>query len=1128
MVKLMSVKKSARRSKVRQSKRGSGQDSLQFENLEDRQLLAFDFLFDGATLTLNQTVDDGVIQIDNSGPLNEFRVSDGGGFVSYEAADNVVVNLLDNSGNMTVSLNEVHSGDFTVNAGDGNRTVLFASPGNDLGGVLTFNAAAGEQVLSLTQLSGMESTGLEVDTGSGSDALQLMQPLVVHGDMNLRGVNIVDVDDQLIVDGDVLVDNSNEEEVSRFSKLNVAPSTVDGRFTYLGSNELDQLRLREFVIGGDVNVDHGRGISGAADFQLLDIIQSEFNNLTFTSGDTTQMEFFSLDQVLAHGDINIDMGQGENIATLDGFTEGANVSYSGLDGTDALVYQLGAAGVSVQASMGDGNDQFALDGSSLVDLEIDFGRGDDTFQNFGSDFSYDARLINLDGLDVQYESGTDALTFTQRADAIIVSLELRSDPFSDRFLYAGNDVTTASNLNVMMGDNNLGSLDLYLEHQLTGDMNVDLGHGPRKVDLAGAVNEVDGDFQLIAGDDKQEIFLDTVAAFSVGGETLIDLGRGEDLIEVANGVSFNEDVYLVNVNEVALNGSFGTKNDLVLDVSNDSAGLLFSVQQQLQINGDMTLVGNDLFAERLRMTPAVVSEINGHVLADFGGNQAAVNDQFIILAPTMDLFGGVEMYSTSDTKSDFFRSDLNSRILGDIHVELGDGTNIGNFGHQVEGGDLLRFVSGSGNDEVFLRTDGLPMTYNFSMGAGHDTVTLEAGTVIGDMLRIDFGGGNDNFVNNKGNYDWDMRLLNFHGFNNFYDPETDSVRIVQIEDTQNFAVSNDGFANSIQVDLQDGSGYELTPVTHLQVNLMANSTNDMGLDLNTGTGGDVTLNLSHGDREVYFVGTNNSIGGDLRVVAGDGQQDLYLADNHDLTVYGETVINLRDGADSIHDGGNQLHFDSSLFLRNVDNFEVSNSLFVGGNMNMVSHWYTQDVLLDNDGSIQVDGKFTYLGSDGVDKLLLGGNVLIGDDFFALLGENNSSVSGQVVDVSNGFEAAGRFGIQAGTANGGNIFISDGTTRIGGDAVIDFTESATSNTAVIRCNFGGTYGTFRGGSASDSLQFDAVAEDMHWASLMHDGDDEVTLGTSANVLFKYIDFAFGDDLFDDQHVEEFPILTMNLP
>ena len=61
----------------------------QFEQLEDKRCLAFVGFFDGVTLTLEQTVDDGDVVVDNSGIGGAWRVTDNAATLSFVAAENL-------------------------------------------------------------------------------------------------------------------------------------------------------------------------------------------------------------------------------------------------------------------------------------------------------------------------------------------------------------------------------------------------------------------------------------------------------------------------------------------------------------------------------------------------------------------------------------------------------------------------------------------------------------------------------------------------------------------------------------------------------------------------------------------------------------------------------------------------------------------------------------------------------------------------------------------------------------------------------------------------------------------------------------------------------------------------------
>ncbi len=91
-----------------------------YASLEPRLYLAFTGMFDGTTLTLTQTMDDGDVVVDNNGTDDAFRTTDGSGTSEFDAATNVIVNLLGDTGNqLDFDLDNPHTGSAELNLGNG-------------------------------------------------------------------------------------------------------------------------------------------------------------------------------------------------------------------------------------------------------------------------------------------------------------------------------------------------------------------------------------------------------------------------------------------------------------------------------------------------------------------------------------------------------------------------------------------------------------------------------------------------------------------------------------------------------------------------------------------------------------------------------------------------------------------------------------------------------------------------------------------------------------------------------------------------------------------------------------------------------------------------------------------------
>lgn len=116
-------------------------------------------VFDGTTLTITQTVNDGDITIDNNGAGNAFRSTDGAGTVVHDVATNLVVNLLPNTINtLNLVLDNVHAGSITLNLGDGARTVNLAGTNNTMGS-LSIMGGTGAQIVEVATVANLFVTG---------------------------------------------------------------------------------------------------------------------------------------------------------------------------------------------------------------------------------------------------------------------------------------------------------------------------------------------------------------------------------------------------------------------------------------------------------------------------------------------------------------------------------------------------------------------------------------------------------------------------------------------------------------------------------------------------------------------------------------------------------------------------------------------------------------------------------------------------------------------------------------------------------------------------------------------------------------------------------------------------------
>ncbi|MEQ1904743.1 MAG: hypothetical protein ABL888_11195 [Pirellulaceae bacterium] len=1125
------MKRSCTKRLKRRSKSTNSGNGMGFESLEPRQMMAFSGAFDGTTLTLTQTTDDGVAIIDNDGVGNAFRVTDLSGSPIYVAAQNVVVNLLDGVNGLNFNLNQAHSGDVTIVAGAGDRGITFGGTLNSIGGNLSVTSGNGQQGIAPAQHTALTVGGdMSIDLGLGNDSLLLLNDLSVGGNLILDSVNQVNANAaDLEIAGSIVVDNSDEDIASSFHKINATMSIIGQDFTYIGNSSVDVVSLEAMSIANDTNINLGDGITGGFASQELSIENMGLGNLTVISGDTTNSDNLTLNVFELQGSFDLNPGDGVNSTILYGASLGSSITYSGGSGVDFVSFDMPAfypPEQNVMVSMGAGNDTFALlDGGRISNLHIDFGEDQDDFLNSYGEFTFDAQLDSLRRFSHDFDSATKTMTSTEIVNTAIGDIHVAIDPITGWYAADGGPITYAANLNINLLSGSGWNLDLNNAGGLNGDLNIDLGNGDRSLSFTGNDNSIFGDLSILGGSGSQSVTLDLFQPLSVTGDVAVDLGvRSDQISDILNGLSANS-LSLTGVNYFVNQGTIDVANDLVFDVSGEVETTVFRNDQQLGVQGNMSYFGGAGEDSMILDAPAAGTGVKGDFFASLGDNVSATS-QLVIMDANAEIFGKTTVLSTSTLGQDVFRAESLSELKGDVFVNLGGGPNIGNFG-QTSHSNSIGYRGGEGNDTVYLRTMGLtPADFNVVLGAGDDELTLEPSTNIADLLRIDFGGGDDQFINNKGAFGWETRLLNLRGFSSFYYPIPDFLNIVQVADTGDVAFDNDGTAGAIQIDATEAA-YELTPTTNLRINMLAGSSSDVAVDLVTSIAGDLVIDLSHGDRDLFMVGTANEVTGNLRIVGKDGEQTLHLAENADLAVAGNMVVNLRDGADVIDDGGNKLDIGGSLYLRNVNHYEVTNDLHVAENMVFATLWETENSRLDSDSNIQIDGFFYYLGGNGEDVVLLSDTTINGGAYVNL-GLGVTSGSTQLVDLSSNTSIGGNFGVRADTATGGNHVAMDSSTLIVGNMTVNFTGSTTPNTAVLRGTWLGDYGTYRGGSSSDQVSFGATATDMYFSSLLFEGDDEFTLESTSDVQFKFIDFGSGTDSFDDEHVAIFPLNTDNLP
>ncbi len=717
------------------------------------------------------------------------------------------------------------------------------------------------------------------------------------------------------------------------------------------------------------------------------------------------------------------------------------------------------------------------------------------------------------------------LTLNQTADDGIAIVDnngpvnaFRVTDFSGVHVFAA-----AENIELNLLDG-INGLNLNLDQLHAGDVTINLGNGDRGVSFGGAANNIGGDLAVFGGEGDQGFSPSQLNNLFVGGNLAIDMGQGNDGITPFHSVFVAGNATLNGINSFSINiNTFDVGGSLTFDSSNESLQNTVVQNGQLQVNGDLNYFGgsgNDV----LIFTNASGALIGGNFTMLLGDDLTGAG-QGAVFGGVGQIQGNVSIVGLSEISPESVMFDSTFNLQGTIHIDLGNGLN-GAILNQTSSSASINYFGGTGIDQVGLGlVSVVPSNFNIVVGVGDDIVHLGATVEIDALLRVDFGGGNDTWDNVKGDFAWETRLLNLHGFSVFYYPDTEFLNLVQVAGLGNIALDNNGPGGRIHMDT-DGTNIPLTVARNFRLNMLAGSQSDIGIDLNTSIEEDLTLDLKAGDRNVYFVGSSNEVTGNLRIEAGNGIQNIFTGESSELNVAGNLVINLRGGDDSIFDGGNAINVDGNYILRNVNQYEITAPIWIGGNFNFATLWEQANSRFDSDSTIEIAGNFSYLGGDGDDDVILE-NANVAGNVWIDVGQGLGPGTSQLIDLSNA-SILGHIGIRGATAVGGNLVNIDDNVHGGGNLTINFSNSTSNSSAIIRGAFDGEYGTYRGGAGQDNVELNFVALDMYFATILGGQDDLLTTAENSDLLAAYNDFGSGTDQFDDFRLNPYPMVTVNLP
>ncbi len=1093
------------------------------------------YVLASGSLTSTQVSDPGNVTVDNNGPSQSIRFITGV-TSTIAPANHITVNMLNGtSTNLSIDLDNALTGNLSVNLANGNRALNLNGTSNSIGGNLQVTGGSGDQTVEVAINNALLVGGFALlDLGTGSDVVdEDGNNISITGNLDFAGVNSFKNGGTLTVGGNVVVNNAADTGTSIFD--DDATMTIAGDFTYTGGSGRDDVLLNGSggtSIAGNATINVGDNTVSGTQFILLNVATTSVGgNLTVISTSSLNPDSFISDPAATiGGNIDINLGGGVNDALIHGVLGGSSIKYTGGSGTDTVTIGTTGSAPSLIVSLGAGADKFTLPAGAIFTgpLVIDFGTGADTFVNGFGVFTFDATLNGLHGFNHSYNLASATLTSTQVEDIGPITVDNNGLSNSIRFIGGGtSSLTPVTHLNINMLNGSGSSLDVDLDNAIAGNLNIGLGDGIRALNLTGSNNSIGADLTITGGSSAQTVEVAVGNALTVGGNALFNLGTGNDTVdEDGKNIAITGNLDFVGVNSFKNNGTMTVGGNLTVNSIGETDATLFDDDSSLSIAGNFAFTGGS-GRDTVSLDGSIGTNINGTAAIILGDNTMGGTQLASLDSAVTSIAGNLTVSSTGALSLDRFVSNAGTALGGDIDINLGGGANdaaiLGLFG-----GSSVKYNGGSGIDNVTYGLAGVAVDPNIKLSTGNDTFVFNAGSSIDNLLRVDFGGGNDSFTNNYGAFDFDASLLNWRGFDRIYDHATSSLNMTQIASTGNITLDNNGVGNAVR--LNDGTVSAMTPASNIRLFMMTGTTSNVIVDFDSPQAGDLILQLRNGNRDVSFTGSSNSIGGLLRIEAADGIQNIHLAVTANLNVGLSLVINGRDGNDTVENGAHDINVSGAMILRGINSFENKNGLSVTGDFTQVVSLENIFSRLLNTGTFNVAGNVTYLGGGGIDEVKFNsGSATIGGLTYVSLGSSNNALAKQIVRMTGTFSSSSLLVI-SGVSFGGNHFETSSSTSIAGDVIVNFAGTTAANTAIFRGNYSGTYGTYRGGSVVDTLVFGANASNMLFAALVFNGNDVFTIEATASLMSLFVDFGNGADTLVNNlsNPLPFPSTILNLP
>jgi hypothetical protein len=938
-----------------------------FERLEDKRCLAFLGFFDGVTLQITQTANDGDALIENS--TGVWRATDNAATFTFVAAQNVRLIMQDDTlGQVDFAVDLEHLGNVEIQLGNGARELFLSGALNEIGGNLDITSGTGDQTINLgPNASPIIHGNMSADLGSGYNiVLNNDNLLTVDGNLTLKKVNEFHYSLQIglpgppVTGGDVLIDNRGHDADEALLIPN-GGGVIERDFTYYGGTNIDRVDLDSLTINRNVTIDLGLGNPFFGNPQLVSILGTVEGNVDVTAGDSNL---------------------GNDIDFLGAFN-GNTVRYTGGNLVDSVEYSFAGVQADVFADLGGGDDEFILN-VQVNYLEIDFGNdpGDVFTNNVLEKFLFNFKFYAYQQFDHFYTYLDDILVMNQLSDTGDIEIGNAGgvsgfDWTMDSGIGGFTSTVRTGNIVLTMLPNTLNDVDMNLSNPNLASITMHLGDGNRNVQFTGAANNPLRDIRINAGAGSQNVALSVNAPLGVA-TLAINLGTGLDTVtDNAGSLIINEDLFLTGVSTFVNSGLLSVIRNVNINNSVDVLPGLFQSTGTFSTGGTFTYTGGSA-SDRVLLAGVGGSNIQGATVINLGDATDGNPQQLLANGPNVNFRNTFTVTSTNASTLDEIRSVPTTKYLGNVSVNLGGGTNTTEFIGQF-GGSTVAYTGGSGVDTVTYGYTGTLAALNMALGGGDDVFNLLAGSRIAGPLTIDFGTGNNTFNSTYGPFDFDANLLGLNDFNHSFVFATGTLTSTQILDLGPVTVDTNGPGGAVRFASTTTS--TITPVNNLVINML-NGTSTLTVDLDSALAGFLNVSLGNGARTMAMTGASNSLGGSLTVNGGTGIQNIQVAVNSPLTVGGSMSISVGAGDDVVGTSGRNVSVTGNLQMTGVNSFTNTAAINAGGNVLFdVSGEAVNSSFMDS-SPLTTGGNFTYIGSNANDTIVfspttnIGGNVVI--------------------------------------------------------------------------------------------------------------------------------------------------------